>query len=142
MAVHKRKASKRKVSKRKYQNANAGSNSQGGNAQGGSSNISGVIVGGSNIEQNNPSQGSTVKKSGGSGGSGGTRGSGDTRGSRGVGSGVRNVNPPSFIDRLKNKGNQFLDFIGFEDGGTSAFSKPMDEYGHGVQRGGKKSKRR
>ena len=135
MAVNKRKASKRKVSKRKYQNAGSGSNAQGGNAnaQGGNAssnnNMSGIVVGDDN-EQNNASEGSTINK--------GNRSSGNNRG-RGRGRG--RTNPPSLIDRIKKKGNEFLDFIGFEDGGTSPFANPMDQHGHGVQRSRKKRKK-
>jgi hypothetical protein len=132
MAVHKRKTSKRKVSKRKYQNA-AGSTSTGGTATGGSAtggSVSGIAVGGDKSEQNIATGGSTIKK----GNKKSSRGGGSSRG-RGSSS------SPSLMDRIKKKGNEFLDFIGFEDGGTSAFSNPMDQHGHGVQRGGKKSKR-
>ena len=129
---------RRKVSKRKNQNA-AGSNSTskssvgntsatGGSATGGS--VSGIAVGGDKSEQNIATGGSTINKGNKSGGN-----------NRGRGRGRGRTTPPSFLDRIKKKGNQFLDFIGFEDGGMSAFSNPMDEHGHGVQRGGKKRKR-
>jgi len=128
---------KRKVSKRKYQNAAgaAGGSGTGGKAKGGSAtggSVSGIAVGGDKSEQNIATGGSTIKKGNKKSSTG--RGSSSSRG-RGSSS------SPSLIDRIKKKGNEFLDFIGFEDGGTSSFSNPMDQHGHGVQRSGRKRKR-